>query len=151
MPTLQRAIEIATYAHEGQVRFNGEPYITHPIAVMELVRIQGHSETAQQLAVLHDAPEDSDGRVTLESLEAEGFGPEILTPLDLLTKAPGEDYELYVSRLCTNPRARTVKKADLFKNMDLTGIENPTRNQILNVEKYGRALVYIARYPQPIV
>jgi (p)ppGpp synthase/HD superfamily hydrolase len=150
MPGLERAIELAHYAHEGQFRFNGDEYVTHPLGVMEIARLLGHSEATQICAVLHDAPEDSEGRVTVESLEEEGYGPEIITPLDLLTKAPGEDYDLYVARLVTNPRSRIVKKIDLFKNMDLTGIENPTRKQILNVEKYGRAAVYIARFPQPI-
>ena len=151
MPTLERAIEIATYAHDGQFRFSGEPYINHPLKVMNIVRVQGFSEITQQLAVLHDSVEDSEGKVTLETLEKEGFGKEIVTPLDLLTKESGEEYELYMARLCTHPRARAVKKADLFTNMDLTGIENPTRKMILNVEKYGRALVYLARFPQPIV
>lgn len=150
MSDLERAIELAHYAHEGQTRISGEPYITHPLMVLDIVRMQGHSEATQICAVLHDAPEDSEGRVTLASLEEEGFGPEIITPLDLLTKVE-DDYDLYVSRLATNPRARAVKKADLFTNMNLTGIENPTRKQILNVEKYGHAMVYLARFPQPII
>jgi (p)ppGpp synthase/HD superfamily hydrolase len=151
MPTLERAIEIAHFAHEGQFRFNGEPYINHPLKVMNILKLLGYSEATQQLGVLHDSPEDSKGRVTLDSLANEGFKDDVLIPLDLMTKEPGEDYDIYIARICTHARARAGKRVDLFTNMDLTGVENPTRKMILNVEKYGRALVYIARFPQPIV
>lgn len=152
MATLERAIEIATQIHEGQTRFDGSPYINHPLRVMGTVAAQGHSEITQITAVLHDAPEDSKGKLTFRDLEKEGFGEEVLYPLELLTKAPGMDYEgLYIPRLAVHPRSRAVKRADLFDNMDLTGLENPPLKRIENIEKYGRALLYIARFPQPRV
>ena len=81
-------------------------------------------------------------------LANEGFGDEVLVPLDLLTKRPTDtDYDLYIDRLMTNARARAVKKADLFDNMDLTGLTNPTRKRIETVEKYSRALVRLSRFP----
>jgi (p)ppGpp synthase/HD superfamily hydrolase len=149
MATLEKAIEIATQIHEGQTRFDGSNYINHPLRVMGTVAAQGHSIETQMVAVMHDAVEDSKGQLTIADLEREGFGEEILFPLDLLTKEDGEDYDLYVQRLAVNPRSRAVKKADLFDNMDLTGLENPSRKRIETIEKYGRALLYIARFPQP--
>lgn len=62
MSDLIRAIEFATVAHAGQMRkYTGEPYITHPLAVMEIVRnVPGHTEAMLVGAVLHDVWEDTD-------------------------------------------------------------------------------------------
>lgn len=144
---LERAIQIATEAHATQTRFDGSPYIEHPLRVMRTVQNQGHSERAQIVGVLHDTVEDTE--VTFDVLRAEGFGDLIIHPLELLTKQEGDDYELYVQRLSVNACARAVKKADLFDNLDLTGLENPSKRRIMNIEKYGKALLYLARFPQP--
>jgi len=149
MATIERARIIATQIHEGQTRFDGSPYINHPLRVMGTVAAQGHSELTQMVAVLHDSVEDSDGQLTFQDLRRDGFGDEVVVPLELLTKEKGMDYDLYVQRLVVNERARAVKRADLFDNMDLTGLENPSLRRILTIEKYGRALVYIARFTQP--
>jgi len=146
---LERAIEIATIAHADQTRFDGSPYIEHPLRVMRTVQNQGHSERAQIVGVLHDTVEDSEW--TFEELREEGFDDSIIFPLELLTKEKGAEYELYVQRLSVNACARAVKKADLFDNLDLTGLENPSKKKIMNIEKYGRALLYLARFPQPRV
>ncbi len=149
MATLERAIDIATQIHEGQTRFDGSPYISHPLRVMGTVAAQGHSVETQIVAVMHDAVEDSDGELTFDDLRRDGFGDEVIFPLQLLTKEKGADYDFYIQRLAVNPRSRAVKKADLFDNMDLTGLDNPSLKRIETIEKYGRSLLYIARFPQP--
>ncbi len=146
---LERAIEIAHEVHLGQKRFDGSDYINHPLRVMGTVAAQGHSVFTQMVAVLHDTVEDSS--LSLHDLELEGFGDEVLFPLDLLTKRPGDEYDLYIARLVVNARSRAVKRADLFDNMDLTGLNNPPRSRIETIEKYGRALLFISRFPQPRV
>jgi len=146
---LERAIQIATDAHDRQERFDGSPYINHPLRVMCTLQNQGHSERAQIVGVLHDSVEDSD--LTFDDLRAEGFGDDIINPLELLTKLPGDDYEMYVQRLSVNACSRAVKKADLFDNLDLTGLTNPSKKRTLTIEKYGRSLLYLARFPQPRV
>ena len=146
---LERAIQIATDAHEGQTRFDNSPYINHPLRVMRTLKVQGHSERAQIVGVLHDTVEDT--AVTFASLRDEGFGDSIIHPLELLTKEEGQDYELYVQRLAVNACSRAVKKADLYDNLDLTGLENPSKQRIMTIEKYGRALLYLARFSQPRV
>lgn len=153
MATLERATAIATEIHEGQTRFDGSPYINHPLRVMGTVATQGHSMETQIVAILHDAVEDSGGQLGFADLRSEGFGNEIIFPLELLTKDADNpiDYELYIQRLSTNPRARAVKRADLFDNMDLTGLDNPSLSKVQRIEKYGRSLLYIARFPQPRV
>lgn len=54
MSDLNRAIEIATLAHAGQVDKGGAPYIMHPIRVM----LAMDTEEARIVAVLHDVLED---------------------------------------------------------------------------------------------
>lgn len=72
--------------HKGQYRkYTGEPYVTHPIAVSELVREHGLSETAIVAALLHDVVEDTDA--TLEEVW-ELFGEEVAEYVWYLTKPP---------------------------------------------------------------
>lgn len=143
---LERAIHIATEAHAGQTRFDGSLYINHPLRVMRTLQNQGHSERTQIVGVLHDTVEDTP--VTFDFLRTEGFDDSIIFPLELLTKQPGADYDLYIQRLAANACSRAVKKADLFDNLDITGLENPSMKRALTTEKYGRALVYLARFTQ---
>ncbi|MFZ2544546.1 MAG: HD domain-containing protein [Candidatus Saccharimonadales bacterium] len=56
---IEKAQNIATYAHDGQTRKGSDvPYIVHPIAVAELVQKQGASDEVVIAALLHDVLED---------------------------------------------------------------------------------------------
>jgi len=147
--TLERAIAIAHEAHRGQTRFDGSPYINHPLFVMGLMKLHGHSERGQIVGVLHDAVEDSE--LCFEDLRSEGFEDDVVFPLELLTKEKGIEYDWYVQRLAVNACARAVKKCDLFHNLNLDGLQNPSAKRIENIDKYSRALGYLARFPQPRV
>lgn len=147
---LERATEIADDAHYGIKRFDGSDYIGHPLRVMKIMQVMGYSATTQIVAVMHDVAEDCP-RWPLERIKAEGFGDDVMVPLELLTKAPDADYDLYIARLAVNPRANAVKRGDLFDNMGLTGLTNPSQKKILNIEKYARAMEYLSRFPQPRV
>ena len=57
---LAKAIKFAAKAHEGQVRkYTGEPYVTHPLAVMKMVQEVPHTTEMLAAAVLHDVVEDT--------------------------------------------------------------------------------------------
>lgn len=71
MSTLERAIQIATEAHKGQLDKAGKDYIGHPLRVMEM----GKTEDEKIVGVLHDVVEDGDW--TFEALEAEGFSKDV--------------------------------------------------------------------------
>ena len=58
-------------AHQGQYRTSGEPYITHPVAVTQLVADWHLDPQALMAALLHDVMEDT--HVTKEEL-TERFG-----------------------------------------------------------------------------
>ncbi|HQD49445.1 HD domain-containing protein, partial [Ottowia sp.] len=55
---VRRAYRFADRAHLGQMRHNGEPYITHPIAVAAQVAEWKLDAPALMAALLHDAMED---------------------------------------------------------------------------------------------
>ncbi len=72
---INRALEFATKAHEGQYRKGTKrPYIVHPIEVADIVSTMTKDEEVIAAAVLHDTIEDC--HVTKEEL-AEKFSPRV--------------------------------------------------------------------------
>ena len=55
-----RALAMAADAHAGQTRKSGDPYITHPIQVAQIVRSWGMDIESVCAALLHDVVEDCD-------------------------------------------------------------------------------------------
>lgn len=131
---LNKAIKIAAKAHDGQVDKGGNPYILHPLRVM----MNCESELAKICAVLHDVIEDTN--ITFDDLKAQGFSNEIVTVLDCLTKRVGEHYDDFIGRLLHNEIACRVKLADLIDNMDLTRIQNPSKEDEARIHKYKLAI-----------
>ncbi len=73
---IERAIQFATKAHEGQLRKGTRrPYIVHPIEVGEIVAGMTKDEEIISAAVLHDTIEDCEG-VTADVLALE-FSPRV--------------------------------------------------------------------------
>ena len=73
---IDRAVEFATKAHEGQFRKGTRrPYIVHPIEVKDIVSTMTRDEEVISAAVLHDTIEDCQG-VTREVLALE-FSPRV--------------------------------------------------------------------------
>lgn len=118
---IQLAHEFARLQHTGQVRkYTGESYITHPIAVTELVSQFVQDEDVLCAALLHDVVEDTP--TTIEEIE-EKFGPEIACYVWYLTKPPSfvgnrdERKQLDRDRLQQAPKlARLIKVFDLWHN-----------------------------------
>lgn len=80
---IQSAFDMARAAHEGQVRKSGDPYITHPVAVTQILADYGLDARTLAAALLHDTVEDTE--VTLHQVEAK-FGPEVARLIDGVTK-----------------------------------------------------------------
>ena len=112
--SLQIAIEFAKEKHKGQKRIGGDDYITHPIAVCEIVKSQGFDENCQIAALFHDLLEDTDS--TEEEILKYG-NQEILEAVILLTKKKGYNMTEYVSSIKQNPIAFAVKAADRLHNL----------------------------------
>ena len=111
---LKLALEFAKAKHKGQKRIGGEDYITHPIAVCEIIKSQGFDESYQIAALFHDLLEDTDA--TEEEILKYG-SPEILESVKLLTKEKGYVMSEYISAIKKNPIAFAVKAADRLHNL----------------------------------
>jgi hypothetical protein len=110
MATLQKAIEIAVAAHEGQLNKSGQPYVLHPLRVM----LSLNTEEERIVGVLHDVVEDTP--MTMEQLRQAGFSVRVMSALALVTHEKGVPYAEYVVRCANNPIAKAVKLADLRDN-----------------------------------
>lgn len=76
-PAYEAALDYATVVHAAQVRKGTDtPYITHPVAVAELVVRDGGTEVDAIAALLHDTVEDQGGRRRLDDIERR-FGPRV--------------------------------------------------------------------------
>lgn len=86
------AVVAADELHEGQLRRSGDPYISHPLQVAELVADWGLDEASIVAALLHDVVEDT--HATLDDIRAlfaedPGFADEVARLVDGLTKLDG--------------------------------------------------------------
>ena len=142
MGTIERAIEIATEAHRGQLDKAGNDYIAHPLRVMAM----GCTVDEQIVGVLHDVVEDADW--TFEQLEAEGFSPVVIEALRCVTKlSPTEPYDKFIARIKGNPLAVAVKLNDLTDNMDIRRLPYLSDKDVKRLKKYLRAYKQLTGTP----
>ena len=134
MSTLEKAIEIATEAHQGQFDKAGRDYIGHPLRVMEM----GKTEEEKIVGVLHDVIEDTDW--TFEKLAEEGFSDEVIAALRCVTKiSENENYDDFIDRVKKNPLAAAVKINDLTDNMDIRRLPYLSDKDVKRLKKYLKA------------
>lgn len=138
---LGRALAIAATVHEKQTDKGGNAYFLHPLRLM--MRLRTNDEEMMCIAILHDCVEDSDGKVTIASLRAEGFSERILAALTLLTHDKSVPYEDYIRGISTNKDATRAKLEDLRDNSDITRLKGLGRNDLERMEKYHRAYVFL--------
>lgn len=138
MATLERAIQIATEAHAGQVDKGGAPYILHPLRVM----LAMETDEERMVAVMHDVLEDCPD-FTPARLSVAGFSDDVVIALMTLTRPEGETYAHFIARVARNPLATSVKIADMRDNMDLSRIPNPTDKDRARVAKYERFMAVL--------
>ena len=133
---VQRALEFATEKHKGQKRIGGADYITHPVAVCEMVKSQGYGEDYQITALFHDLLEDTNATET----EILSYGnAEILTAVKLLTKQKGYVMKEYVEAIKSNELAFAIKSADRLHNLQsalLTNVEFKRKYILETVDWY---------------
>ncbi len=82
---IKRAFLLANELHEGQFRVSGDPYISHPIAVAEIVAGLELDTDSICAALLHDTVEDCADRMNCDII-SERFGGEVAMLVDGLTK-----------------------------------------------------------------
>lgn len=142
MSTLEKAIEIATKAHFGQLDKAGNDYITHPLRVMAA----GKTTDEKIVGVLHDVVEDTEW--TFEMLAAEGFSDEIIEALRCVTKfSENEPYDKFIARVKTNQLAVAVKINDLSDNMDIRRLPYLSDKDVKRLKKYLKAYKQLTGEP----
>jgi guanosine-3',5'-bis(diphosphate) 3'-pyrophosphohydrolase len=105
---IDKAYRFAAKHHEGQFRKSGEPFITHPVAVAEIL-LDLHMDAVMIVAaLLHDVVEDTDA--TLESIR-EKFGDEVAELVDGLTKLRRIKYKSKEEQLAENHRKMLLAMA----------------------------------------
>jgi guanosine-3',5'-bis(diphosphate) 3'-pyrophosphohydrolase len=120
---LNHAFAVADRLHDGQVRRSGEKYISHPLAVAQILAELGMDPVTLAAALLHDTVEDTD--YTLEQLRAD-FGPEVALLVDGVTKldkvffgdaAEAETIRKMILAAGQDVRVLIIKLADRVHNM----------------------------------
>jgi (p)ppGpp synthase/HD superfamily hydrolase len=111
---LAKAIELAARAHVAQRdKQNGEPYVMHPLRLMNKMK----SDEAKIAAVLHDVVEDTP--VTEDDLRSMGFAENVIAAVLNLSRRQDETYADFILRAKRDPIAREVKLADIEDNSNL--------------------------------
>ena len=135
---IERAHEVASAAHEGQLRASGEPYITHPTAVAyELAALQMDAETLAA-GLLHDVPEDTG--YPLADIEKR-FGREVARLVDGVTKLSkfssarsteeqqAENIRKMFMAMAEDARVVIIKLADRLHNMRTLQYLEPAKQE----------------------
>lgn len=139
---MERAIEIATEAHRGQLDKAGCDYIEHPLRVMAA----GKSLDEKIVGVLHDVVEDTNW--TFEDLAAEGFSAEVIEALRCVTKlSESEPYDKFIARVKRNPLAVAVKLNDLSDNMDIRRLPYLSDKDVKRLKRYLKAYKQLTGVP----
>jgi GTP diphosphokinase / guanosine-3',5'-bis(diphosphate) 3'-diphosphatase len=122
---VRQAYRVADEAHLGQLRGNGEPYITHPIAVAQQCAEWKLDAQALMAALLHDVMEDCG--ITKPDL-IEKFGAPVAELVDGLTKLDklqfntreenqAESFRKMLLAMARDVRVILIKLADRSHNM----------------------------------
>ena len=122
---VQAAFDVAAAAHRDQVRDNGDPYITHPVAVAQILAGYRLDMASLETALLHDTVEDTGLRLPDISRR---FGGEVAGLVDGVTKLTqlelqsdrtkqAENFRKLVLAMSRDIRVLLVKLADRLHNM----------------------------------
>jgi len=122
---VMRAYEFSATAHRGQTRMSGDPFISHPLAVAQILADMHMDSQAIAAAILHDVVEDTETPIT--ELDQQ-FGNEIATLVDGVSKldqmhftsraeAQAESFRKMMLAMIGDIRVILVKLADRLHNM----------------------------------
>ncbi|MDA1185723.1 MAG: bifunctional (p)ppGpp synthetase/guanosine-3',5'-bis(diphosphate) 3'-pyrophosphohydrolase [Acidobacteria bacterium] len=122
---LRRAYVFSAFAHKGQVRHSGEPYLIHPLEVADCLAGMKLDVVAVAAGLLHDVVEDT---LTTPERIHELFGPEIAHVVEGVTKIgaipfssseerQAENFRKMLLAMVDDIRVILVKLADRLHNM----------------------------------
>jgi guanosine-3',5'-bis(diphosphate) 3'-pyrophosphohydrolase len=122
---LESAYQFSEAAHEGQFRQSGEPYISHPLAVANILAQWHLDPQALTAALLHDVMEDT--AVTKTEI-SRNFGKPVAELVDGVSKldriefetqekAQAENFRKMLLAMARDVRVILIKLADRLHNM----------------------------------
>jgi len=122
---IRRAYQFAAAAHDGQTRKSGDPYVTHPLAVAQVIAELKLDVASVCAGLLHDCVEDT--TATVEQL-GEQFGKEVAFLVDGVTKLgklpystreeqQAENFRKMLLAMARDIRVILVKLCDRLDNM----------------------------------
>src|SRR6266403_311534 len=122
---IRRAYIFSAKEHKGQVRASGEPYLTHPLEVSNILAEMKMDATTVSVGLLHDVVEDT--LVSLDDVE-QMFGADVAHIVDGVTKISqihftskeekqAENFRKMLLAMTDDIRVIMVKFADRLHNM----------------------------------
>jgi guanosine-3',5'-bis(diphosphate) 3'-pyrophosphohydrolase len=135
LDVLARAYRFSAASHQGQQRASGEPYLSHPLEVANLLVDFKMDVTTVTAGLLHDVLEDT--TATKADLERE-FGGEIAELVDGVTKIgklafssreerQAENFRKMLVAMARDLRVLMIKLADRLHNMRTLDYLSPDR------------------------
>jgi guanosine-3',5'-bis(diphosphate) 3'-pyrophosphohydrolase len=134
---IEKAYITARNAHEGQVRSSGEPYITHPVAVAQILAEMKLDHETIMASLLHDVVEDT----PINADQLKGLFGETITHLVLgVTKldklqfhdhkeAQAANFRKMIMAMTSDIRVILIKLADRTHNMRTIGALRPDKRR----------------------
>ena len=109
--TLTKAYNFALSAHKNQKRDSGDPYLTHPVAVADILSDLKLDSATIATGLLHDTIEDTN--TTYKTVEKE-FGKEVADLVDGVTKISQLE-----GKIIQNSKAENIRKLILATSKDI--------------------------------
>src|SRR5690349_11653882 len=136
---IEEAYQFSSAAHQGQFRMSGHPYISHPIAVAEIIADWQLDAQAVMAALLHDVMEDTE---VSKSEISQRFGKPVAELVDGVSKldriefqsqqdAQAENFRKMLLAMARDVRVMLIKLADRLHNMrTLQAVDTPKRRRV---------------------
>jgi len=134
---VREAYDFGAERHQGQTRVSGEPYITHPVAVADILADLKLDADTLVAAILHDVIEDTP---TAKAEIASIFGQVVAELVDGVSKldqiqfknrqeAQAESFRKMLLAMVRDIRVIMVKLADRMHNMRTLGVMPPVKRR----------------------
>ena len=134
---VENAYHFSARAHEGQFRISGDPYISHPVAVADIVADWHLDAQALIAALLHDVMEDT--HISKQEI-ADRYGrtsAELVDGLSKLDKiefrsqeeAQAENFRKMLFAMASDLRVILIKLADRLHNMRTLHCVRPAKRR----------------------